>query len=269
VDASLALANSDPYLVARGLITGAASVNKFGRNIEIDSTVVADVWDGGHTVSSGGTSLIWVAPTQARTHIIASTDAGDTDAGVGARTVEITGLVDWDTAQVSEIVTMGSGSPETVTVNEYVIIHRMSVKTKGATSSNIGEITATAAVDGTVTARIRAGQGQTQMVIYGIPSISSLYMGRLYGNINKASTAGVNVGYADVSIRFNPEPQTELTNFVVRHTFGLSLNGTSALTINYSTPKVFRGPGIIKMQAVSGTADMDISAGFDAMLFDN
>jgi hypothetical protein len=60
-------------------------VNKFGRNIEIDSSVTADIWDGGYTVASGGVSLIWVAPTAARTHTIASTDANDTAGGTGAR----------------------------------------------------------------------------------------------------------------------------------------------------------------------------------------
>lgn len=266
---SLALANADPLLIARDAISGASSVNKFGRNIEVDSSVIADVWDGGHTLASGGTSLIWVAPTQARIHTIESTDAGDTSGGAGARTVLICGLVDWDTAEVSEVVTMDTGSPQPVTSNAYVTINSMQVLTKGSVASNIGEITATAAVDGTITARIRALEGQTQMAIYGIPSIQKLFMGRLYGNINKASGAGADRGYADISLRYNPEPQTEITNFIVKHTFGLSLNGTSALTINYYVPKMFAGPGLVKVQIASGTDNMDMSAGFDAALIDN
>ena len=153
------------------------------------------------------------------------------------------------------------------TVNSYVIIHRLEALTWGSSGPNIGEITATTLTDspGTVTARIRAGQGQTQMVIYGIPSTQTLYMGRLYGNMNKAGQAAL----CDVSVKYNPEPQTELTGFLTKHTFGLQSTGTSALTINYATPKKFAGPGILKMQVLSGTNDVDISGGFDAVLIDN
>lgn len=268
LDPSLALANSNPTLIARGLVVGAGPVDKFGRNVEVDSGVVADIWDGGHTLASGGESLIWVAPTQARTHTIASTDAGDTSGGAGARTVTVSGLINWDTAEVSETVAMDTASPP-VTVNSYVIIHRMKVATKGATSSNIGEITATATTDGTVTAIIGVGKGQTQMAIYGIPSTKVLLVGRLYGDMNKASGAGSNFGYVDIAFLYNPEPQTELTNFITKNTFGLSLNGTSALTINYDPPKVFEGPGILKVQVSSGTDNMDVSADFDGALFDS
>jgi hypothetical protein len=248
--------------VARGNISGMFSVNKFGRNTEIDSGVTADVWDGGNT---GDVSLAWVAPTQARTHTIASTSASDTDGGVGARRLRLFGLPDWDTAEISEEIVMNTGSPP-VTTNSYVIIHRMQVLTKGATNVNVGTITATATSDATVTAQIEPGQGQTQMAIYGIPSTQTMYIGRLYGNVNKAGGAA---GLIDVSLRINPEPQNELLNFLVKHTFGLQTVGTSALTINYYTPKIFTGPAIIKVQAVSGTDNMDISAGFDGVLVNN
>jgi hypothetical protein len=248
--------------VSRGNISTISSINKFGRNIEIDSAVTADVWDGGHT---GDESLLWVAPTQARTHTIASDSANDTDGGTGARRLKVFGLPDWDTPEVSEEIVMNTGSPP-VTDNTYVIIHRMFVVSKGATNVNVGTITATATGDATVTAKIRPGQGQTQMAVYGIPSTQTAYLGRLYGNVNKAGGAA---GLIDVSLRVNPEPQNELLNFLVKHTFGLQTVGTSALTINYYTPKTIAGPAIIKVQALSGTDNMDLSAGFDMVLVDN
>jgi len=255
---------TDNYFIeaARGNISGHTTINKFGRNTAIGSGVTADIWDGGYT---GDVSLIWVAPTAARTHTIASTDANDTTGGSGARTVRITGLTDWDTAQVSEDVTMNTGSPP-VTSNSYVIIHRLNVLTKGATNSNTGVITATATTDGTITAQINALQGQSQMVIYGIPSTQKLYLGRFYGNANKSGGAS---GGVDATLLVNPEPDAELTNFVVRHTFGIQTTGTSALTINYYTPKVIVGPAIVKVQCLSGAAGMDVSAGFDGVLIDN
>lgn len=247
---------------ALGNISGITTVNKFGRNTEIDSGVTADIWDGGNTAD---VSLIWVAPTQARTHTIASDSASDTDGGVGARRLRIFGLTDWDTAEVNEEIIMNTGSPP-VTTNSYVIIHRMRVETKGATSVNVGTITATATGDATITAQISPGQGQTQMAIYGIPSIQTALLGRLYGNVNKSGGAA---GLIDVNLQVNPEPQDELLNFLVKHTFGLQTVGTSALTINYYTPKVVSGPAIIKIQTLSGTDNMDLSAGFDAVLVNN
>ncbi len=258
--------------VAIGRVPGFRSVDKFGRNTDIDSGITADVWDGGHTVGANpaGTSLIWVAPTAARLHTIASTDAGDTSGGAGARTLRIFGLPGWGAKEVSEDITMNTGSPPS-TANSYVIIHRMQVLTKGATSSNIGIITATTEGQGgsnTITARINADAGQTQMAIYGIPSSQTMYLDQIYASMDRNS-GGAATGYVDVSLEVNPEPTDELLNFLIKHTFGLSLNGTSMHAHNYTVPKIVPGPAIIKMQVVSSTANMDISAGFDGTLVDN
>ena len=254
--------------VQRGNIAGFGAVNKFGRNSEIDAGVIADVWDGGNT---GDVSLIWVAPTQARTHTIASTSGNDTDGGTGANTVRIFGLTSWDANEVSEDVTMDSGSPP-VTANSYVIIHRMRVLTFGNAGPNVGTITATATSDGTITAQIGIGppkEGQTQMAIYGIPSTQKAYMKRLYASLNRASGAGTSTGYIDLFLCFNPIPNSQLAGFLVKETKGLSLDGMSAFSDLYPIAKTFDGPGILKIQIASGTNNMDISAGFDLYLVDN
>jgi len=265
VDASFVQGGDFGLFVAEGKVTGYASVNKFGENIEIDSGVTADMWDGGYTVASGGVSLIWVAPTAARTHTIASTDANDTSGGTGARTVQIYGLTDWNTAEVNETVTMNTGSPP-VTSNSYVIIHRMKVLTKGASGPNVGVITATATTDATVTAQINAGQGQTQMLIYGIPSVQTLYVSNIAISANKAGGAS---GLIDCSFMFNPEPGGELTTYLTKDKYGLQTVGSSDLTIPYNPHRKFAGPGILKVQCDSGTNDMDVSGKFDGFLVTN
>ncbi|KKL61194.1 hypothetical protein LCGC14_2197790, partial [marine sediment metagenome] len=248
--------------VAKGNVYGHRSINKFGRNIDIDNNAVADIWDGGH---SGDESLIWVAPTQARPHTIASDSGSDTSGGVGLRTLRVYGLTSWTSKEVTEDVTMDTGSPP-VTTFSYVIIYRMHGLTWGATNVNVGTVTATAVTDGTVTAKIRPSMGQTQMAIFGIPSTQTAYVGRPYANVNKAGGA---TGEVDVSLLYNPIPETQLTNFLTRHTFGLLTAGTSAFLIPYWVPKVFEGPGILKIQVTSGKDNMDVSAGFDFMLVDN
>lgn len=257
----------DPFNVleiARGNVAGMVTINKFGRSTNVDNGVATDIWDRANATNDVD---IWVAPTQARTHDIVSSSASDdgSPVGVGARTIKVFGLTGWGTKEVSEDIVM-NGTTNVPTANSYVIVHRMQVLTKGATSSNVGLITATAQTDGTVTAQINAGEGQTLMAIYGIPSTQTAFVGRIYGSVNEAQGAA---GNADVSLMVNPEPDAELLNFITKHRFGLDDTGTSALSVNYYTPKVFAGPLIIKMQAIGGTNDLSVSAGFDLILVDN
>lgn len=255
--------------VALGKIPGQSSINKFGRNTEVDLNVIADVWDGGKTVGAlpAGTSLLWVAPTAAAVHGITSTSDDDTIGGVGARTVKLWGLPTWNTKEANETIILRGG--DTVnTTNSYVIIYRMQVMTKGATIINAGTITATATAPSatTITARIEVGQGSTHMAIVGIPSVQTAYAIRMYANYNRAVGS---TGIADISLEYNPEPDVELTNFVTNHTLGLVGAGTSAMTITFGTPKKFVGPGILKIQIVAGVNNSDVSAGFDIILVDN
>jgi len=267
VNSARQLSVADPLLeISRDNVTGQSSENKFGRNIEIDSGVTADIWDGGHTVASGGTSLIWVAPTAARIHTIASTSAADDTGSTGANSIIVSYLPDWDTAETTETVT-GDLNAGIAMNNAAVMINRMEVIIQStSTIINAGVITATAATDSTVTAIIRVGQGQTQMAIYGVPSIQKLKMGRFYANVNKAVGAA---GLLDITLLANTAPDTNTVPFITKHTFGLQTVGTSAFTIPYYGPKKIDGPCIVKVQAVSDTNDMDVSAGFDFVVVDN
>ena len=249
-----------PTLASAGWIEDVSTITKFGRSTNVDNGVVTDIHDGANATTDLD---IWVAPTAAVIHNIASTDGDDASGGVGAKTIKIYGLTSWDTAEVSETISM-NGATDVPTLAAYVIIHRMHVVTKGASGPNAGIITATTDnVAATVTAQINIGEGQTQMAIFGIPSTQTLYVGRLYGNVNKSAGA---TGAVDVCFCYNPEPDVELTKFLTKHTFGLMTTGTSALTINYAMPKKFAGPGILKINA-SGSADnLDVSAGFDGYL---
>jgi len=242
------------WRVAMGLVPGLASVSKFGRNGDIDSAAAEDIWDAGGD---------WVAPTTARTHQIASSSASDATAGVGARTIRIFGLTGWTTAEVSEDVTL-NGTTDVQLASSYVIIHRMQVLTKGATNVNVGAITATADTDSTVTAQIAVGIGQTQMAIYGVPSIQDAYMTAYYATIVKAAAAGA----ADMSLLVNPEPEAELLNFVTKHTNGMQTDGSTHLHHAFHPPNKISGPAIIKLRSSVTANNSDISAGFDLILAD-
>jgi hypothetical protein len=251
--------------VAKGLVAKHSTINKFGRSTNVDNGVMTDIWDRANATDDDD---IWTAPTQARTHDIASSSTSDDGdpAGIGARTIRIYGLKTWDdAAETTEDITM-DGTSNVATSNTYVIIYRMRVLTKGATNVNVGNITATAQTDGTVTAQINAGAGQTQMAVFGVPSTQKLYIFHLYGSVLRSAGAS---GAVDMSMLVNPEPDTELLNFNTRHTFGLSTTGTSAYSVLYNPPKIVTGPAIVKVQGVGTANDLDVSGGFDGIIVDN
>ncbi len=254
----------DFYLeVAKNNVVGHHPVNVFGEATNVDIDVLTDVWDRANPTDDQD---IWIAPTQARIHQLASSDAGDTVGGAGARRVQVFGLIDWVTEQVDEIVTL-AGTGNAPTANAYVIIHRMEVVDWGATSQNIGEISATADTDATVTAAILANNGVTEMAFCGFPAGQSLYITNIYADIDKSGGAA---GAVDFSVLFNGRPTNQLVHFQNAQTFGMRTAGTSSFVHGFSPPERFTGPGIVKIQAVgAGSNNLSISAGFDAVLVDD
>lgn len=247
--------------LAKGAIVGHNSVNKFGRAVVGIQTTATDIWD---RADAAATQQIWLAPTAARTHQIASTSANDDLTGTGAQKIQVYGLTTWDSIETSEVVEL-DGTNDVATSNSYVIIHRMKVTQWGSGNSNVGVITATADTDGTVTAEINAAEGQTQMAIYGIPSTQSAYMTNYYASINKS----VSAVRSDVSLLVNPQPDTSTLTYLVKHTQGMDTTGTSYLDHDYKPYLKIAGPAIIKMQATGSAADIDMSAGFDLIVVDN
>lgn len=249
--------------LSAGRLEGYGTVNKFGRSSNVDSAVATDIWDGANATDDID---IWVAPTQARVHNIASSSASDDGdpVGVGARTLRLYGLTNWDTAEVSEDITL-NGTTDVATSNSYVIIHRLVVLTKGATSANVGKITATAVTDNTVTAQITAGEGQTQMAIYGLPSTQAAYMTAFYASVVKAGASPK----VSIALLVNPEPDSELLNFLLKDMFGLDSTGTSYVYHRRYPYFEIVGPAIIKLQGNSTGDNTDVWAGFDLILKNN
>lgn len=250
--------------IAAGRESGKSSVNKFGRAPLGVQTTTTDIWDRGDATP---TQQIWTAPTTARTHDIVSTDVNDdgSPVGTGARTLRVFGLTGWGAAEVSEDITM-NGTTNVPTVNAYVIIHRMEVLTKGGTSPNVGIITATAQTDGTVTAQINAGQGQTQMAIYGVPSTQNAFMTSYYAAIEDAAGTPATAEAVNMSLLINLEPDVELTQFITKHTKGMNNTGTSDLLHPFAPYFKIPGPAILKMNGLASAADTDVTAGFDLIL---
>jgi hypothetical protein len=252
------------YAAAAGLITGHSTINKFGEAPSGIQTTATDIWS---RADATPTQQIWLAPTAARIHAIVSTSTDDdgSPAGLGARTIRVYGLTSWSTAETTEDITLnGTGSVNTA--NSYVIIHRMKVLTWGASGPNVGTITATAATDSTVTAVILPGDGQTEMAIYGVPSIQTAYVYRWSASINKAAGAAVS---ANFTMRVNENPNVQTTGFLRKSDFSLQSTGASTAEKHYDLPLKFAGPCIIKIQAYASSADTDGNSAFDLLLVTN
>lgn len=250
------------FEIAAGNISGCDPVNKFGRSTNVDLGIDTDIWDRANAVDDQD---IWLAPTQARIHTIASDSAQDVTGGTGANTVIILYLRDWSTAQAVEIVT-GNLNAGIAMTNPAAMIHRMRVVPQvTSTTPNVGTITATAAVDGTVTAQISPGAGQTQMAIYGVPSVQTAYMPKYYSS---AIEALANTSVA-LTLLINPNPNIQLLSFLTQHTIGVTTRGMSYVPHRFEPEFKIVGPAIVKMQGNASAQNADVSAGFDLVLVDN
>jgi len=237
-------------------VPGVQTVNKFGRNFNVDATATT-IWDSSDTP-------VWLAPTSAVIHDITSTSAEDRSTGTGMQTMRLYGLTSWNSTETSEDIALNT-TTKVPTVNPYVIIHRMHGLTWSSSATNGGDIAATARGDTTDTAQIHAGEGQTQMAIYGIPSTHTAYMTGWYASVVKSGAAGS----VKVEIQYNPQPGTNAKGFLIKHTSGLMTAGTSSLRHPYDPWKRFAGPGILKMTAFGSAANFDVSGGFDLVLVRN
>ena len=260
----------DPALeISRGLVPGQTTVNKFGHAPDAVDTAITDIWDNADTTN------VWIAPTQARRHQLLSTSDEDSDTGGtvaqggGARTVRVFGLTTWGTAESNEDVIMdgtATGGSAVFTTRTYVIIHRIKVLTSGATSINVGTITAIAETDGTITAQIDPLNGQTEMAIYGVPSTQKFYLTDWSCNIDKAQ--GV-VAAADFILKVNENADVQLTNFLRKQDISLQSTGTSMFQRSFTVYPCYAGPCIIKVQATSTVNGLDGEAQFDGYIINN
>ena len=248
--------------VARGLVSGITSVNKFGKAPSGVQTTATDIWS---RADATPTQQVWLAPTAARVHAIVSTSDldGKTAApnSVGARTIRVYGLKTWATAETNEDIAL-DGTTAVNTANSYVIIHRMKVLTHGTTNVNVGTISATAATDTTVTAVILPGEGQTEMAIYGVPSTQDFYMTRWACAMAKEVTTQA----VQFTLRVNETPDVITTGFLLKNDIYVVSSGASSIDKVFTNPPKYAGPCIIKVQGVASTADVDAAAAFDGYL---
>ena len=162
------------------------SLHKFGYNAVVGTTFET-IWpEGGDRTFR----------TTEATMTVSSSDADDTSAGTGARTVSVYGVDgSWD--EVSETATLNGTTGVTLS-NSYMIVHRMAVETAGSGNENAGILyvgtgTITAGKPAVVECLVSAGINQSQVAYWPVPngySFACTYM-QLSDISNQTADAGL------------------------------------------------------------------------------
>jgi len=239
--------------IAKGDIPGHSLITKFGHNADVDTGASEDLW---------GPGGIYVPPTQARVHDLVSTSANDTAAGSGATSVMVYG-VNSDYNRITEVVTM-NGLGNAPTKNAYLHIHLMQVNAAGADGTNVGDITATAQTDATVTCDIDAGEGQSASSIYLVPAGYTAYVMRLRARMNN-STANSSAEVGVFTIPFGKALQ-------MKTTIGINNTGSSYVELDYtgSAPYIVTEKSWIKLRCTNVTNNnTNVQGEYDLILVNN
>ncbi|MBW2688326.1 MAG: hypothetical protein JRC99_00155 [Deltaproteobacteria bacterium] len=170
-----------------------------------------------------------------------------------------------DMEYVEEYVIL-NGLTAVPTVRTYWRINRMSISGSPGISgcTNEGDITATAAVDGTITIKLTAGTGSSKQAIYTVGLGHDLFLLQYNAAFNKS----VNLtGAVDISLKealFSPLDGGGCKTIEYR---GLNMAGSSTFEHAFLPYKKIPELTDIWMEASDATAaGMDVSGGFSGIL---
>lgn len=233
--------------IPSGRVPHSSSINKFGRNADVDATQ-EDIWDGGGTYSWPTTASI--------THVRSAVDS----AATRGMTLEVQGLdANWDL--VVQNATLNAVDSTTEVVLTTPLIRCFRIKNTSDTD-NDQAIQAGPTGFGTINAQITIGYNQTLMALYTIPNGFTGFVVSVWGNDNRVVTTGA----ADITFWARSFGGV----FRVQRTVGAQISGNTGFQ-HYFTPYAkYSSKTDLKMTGIgtSGT-NHDISAGFDLILLEN
>lgn len=239
--------------VAKGNVPGHSLLHKFGRNPDIDTGGFEDIW-------GGGASYTGFDAVAAETVEVFSSDANDTSAGTGARTVEVYGL-DVSYVEQDEIVTL-TGVTAVDTVNTYLRLDRMIIRSAGSGGKNAGTITARQKVTtANIYAALPIGYNQTMIAASTIPAAKTGYPLSWFMSLSGKTSAN-----HAVQLLYRPLGEV----FQVKEEVALMGSGTSYVhRIFRATNEPIVEKTDIVIRADSDTNNTAISAGFDILLVED
>jgi hypothetical protein len=237
--------------VARGQISWHIPLTVFGYNPDINSAEET-VWPGGGIITHPLVATQWK---------VSSSNANDTAAGTGARTVFIDGL-DANYNQVTETVTL-NGQTAVLTTNSLLRINSAYVATAGSSNSAEGNIyfgtgTVTAGVPATVWQIILFDYNSTVTGHYTVPAGYTAYM----------DAGQISVGQSGGSNPITARLLASGTDQIRRTAAVVSLNNGTA-TYDFFVPISFPEKTDIEASAIGTAANNTVSSYFNIVLIKN
>lgn len=229
------------------LIDGVLTASGSGATL----TITADV--GG---TAGDAITLACSDTDSVTVSGANLTGGDNENITGVRSVRITG-VDSTYAEITEDIDLnGTGSKNTV--NSYLRINSMVALAVGSAGAAVGNITATAATDSTVSAKIIAGKCESQNAYYTVPLSKTAFILSVYAGLPTATVTTTAV--LDMLVREYGK------GWVTRFLFGANVDGNPQNGHAFDAPIVAPAKSDIRLRANTSADNADIVAGMQMLV---
>jgi hypothetical protein len=143
-------------------------------------------------------------------------------------------------------------------------VNRFLVLTAGSTGTNEGTLTATAQVDGTVSAQIRAAKGQANQFIYTVPNEKKAVLMSVFWTYSYKGTEGTTQKRIQFNLKTRPNGQAWRVLAEV-NVDGLA---PSWATYTFQAPLVFDSKTDLKIEVWSSVDEMVAGAAGDFFLID-
>ena len=205
------------------------------------------------TAGAAGNSIT-MSETGGLTVSDATLSGGDDANTTGVLSVRITG-VDATYAEVIEDVTLG-GTVSVNTTNSFLRINSMVALTVGSNGSAVGDITATAATDGTVSAKIAAGENESRNAFYTVPLNKTGFVFSMFGQMYDAASTII----ATVEMLMREYGKGWVSRGVC------SVNGGEENGSKFSAPIAVPAKADIKLRATTSSHNVDLVAGMQMMV---
>ena len=229
-----------PYLqVARGLVSGASVVNIYGYQSAVGTTFIP-VWEN---------ATVYTYPVSSTTMLLYSSSASDT-----AVSVLISGLDASYNILTETLVCTGTAG--VTSVNSYLRINSITI-----TGSNnaVGDITLSNAGKTVTYAKILAGNGKSQAMIYTVPNGYTFYLTRVNAYTNQVG----NLSSSYCTYRVYTKNSAGLITILLQAPFG---NQYSSIRV---APRAYAGTTDIQWQANTPSSTAAVGIAVEGILVAN
>jgi hypothetical protein len=243
--------------VAKGSIEGHESVNVFGLN-EVVSTTIEDIW-------TPGGSRVWLTAPVTLEAISASAD-DDADAGSGAMAIVVVGL-DSDFNPIQEVIAMNGLSASNATQQSFLRVNTLAVVASGTyAGANVGTITVRTSSGGATQAEIAngtSGAGTSQQSHYTVPAGHSAILYNIFVNVDSGFAARVSLAFNQgAEVVSGPPFASPVTQFEI---IGVQGQGS----IQLGAPALIEEKTDIWLKASVAVTDAAVSGGYGFTLVNN